>query len=521
MLLIVIFATGKGFEFSSSEEEEKDEVAVEIYGDPPLVDSELMRYNFFNAQRVYMSSENLVEDGVLTRGFFQLLFEKVKHITINSRSGKIRGNLRSIGPEAFQNFPNLIHLEVLFEHVEELHKDSLISNKKLRKISFKDNEISTLPETLLKYSPDLKEIDFSFNRIEVIPNNFFKSLANLSRVDFKQNRLMKFEKNWLNMCRLLKKIDFSDNQIRVETMETDAFGDPGGIEYLNFAHNEIQAIDVEFFNGFENLEYLNFESNEIGIVHKEWFRNFIILNYINFKDNKINVLEKGHIYMQSNSSGQQIFLDLSENLIQLVESKIFDEFRIFRKIDLSGNEIQQIPENFMRNVSAAYIDLSRNEISSIGKEAFSLRGQVQVQVLDLSWNEIDLLDSGWFGAEDQKIYSDLILNLNNNVIKVVPENFFQNFHPATINLADNQIEKITTSFDWVSSIDLKNNKIKSISPDSFAKIGYRMIRIDLQNNVCFNEMLDMKEVWNGKMVRYCSEVCEDECFNIKMISIWN
>jgi Leucine-rich repeat (LRR) protein len=296
------------------------------------------------------------------------------------------------------------------------------------------------------------------------------------------------------------------------------FGVSGKIKILNFGHNKIRGIEERFFDELISLEYLNFQGNEIEVVYKDWFKNCGNLKYVNFKDNLVRSLEKGHFLWASDSRIQQIFLDFSGNKILDIESQMFDESITFQKIDISGNEMQWIPKDFMRNISAAYVDLSRNNISVIEKEAFNFNALIQV--LDLSYNQLEHLNSGWFKIEDPKIYSDLILNLNNNQIKDIPDDFFKDFHPATINLAHNQIEEIWTVFDSVSSINLSNNKIKEISPESFTRIGYRIIRIDLENNVCFNETLNLDGIWSGKTMEFCSKLCVAQCFNVKMISFW-
>lgn len=134
-------------------------------------------------------------------------------------------------------------------------------------------------------------------------------------------------------------------------------------------------------------------------------------------------------------------LNLLNNKIKEFPANVFVGFTALQKLDLSHNACQTLPESFADLKSLMFLNLSNNKIEIIRPNGFTTL--TNLQTLDLSHNQIKKLSASSFcGLNELKE-----LYLNNNHIHKLPASLVNNLKKLTrITLENNQIEKTPVSF---------------------------------------------------------------------------
>lgn len=138
-------------------------------------------------------------------------------------------------------------------------------------------------------------------------------------------------------------------------------------------------------------------------------------------------------------------LNLSDNLISLVNGSVFSKLRYLETLDLSRNSIQKLVEGFS-GLPLAEVDLSHNRIQEINLHAFHVQDHGRPLSVDLSYN---LLTSVIRSKPSQPLNIQS-LNLAGHELTCVP------------NLQDVSLHFLT----------LDENSISVVSEQSFAGLKH-------------------------------------------------
>ncbi len=133
-------------------------------------------------------------------------------------------------------------------------------------------------------------------------------------------------------------------------------------------------------------------------------------------------------------------------------------------ISLNNKGLTTIPDNaFSSFHSLQNIDLSQNLIDTLGSQAF--HGLTNLVHLDLSHNQIPSFN----GLPFADLINLRTLSLTHNKIKVLPANIF---HNVSSNL----------EYGWGIHLDLSNNEICIVHPDTFGNTYFYVDILNLDNN---------------------------------------
>jgi hypothetical protein len=147
------------------------------------------------------------------------------------------------------------------------------------------------------------------------------------------------------------------------------------------------------------------------------------------------------------------------------------------------------------------LDLSENKIKSIAPDSFS--GMTNLEELNLSWNEIAVID--------EKLFSGLVklreLKLEGNKIKWLSRNSFRGLASLTLLWFNkNEIEIIDEALfqdlESLKQLCLSENRMTSLPAFVFNPLrsrlewlGFRACRIETVNEALFNGLSQLKELY--------------------------
>ncbi|XP_074596656.1 uncharacterized protein LOC141851766 [Brevipalpus obovatus] len=237
-----------------------------------------------------------------------------------------------------------------------------------------------------------------------------------------------------------------------------------GIHVLNLDESRIKFIDPPIMNRYWNLTTLSLKYNLISSINNETFselsrlrRLYLIGNQITHVDEHAftHLLELEYLELQNNHlthiDASKLFqgllnlksLYLSDNKLKNIGK--FTELPSLAWIDLAGNKLTKITDNFTNLHGIETLILGQNRITQISRDAFTFK--MELVELDFSFNLIRKLDPLIF----EGLYSLRKLNMSYNLVQDLPRNIF-------------------SPLNKLESLDLSGINIHNIHPDHFSKL---------------------------------------------------
>lgn len=392
--------------------------------------------------------------------------------------------LNFITPVIFENYHNLV--DVKFEDVflEKIENDTFKNCDKLILLSLERNNLSEIPENALKSCDKIEKINLSKNRINLINPEAFHGLENLMELNLEENKINRDQVGFAEIPRL-KILNLKSNNL------------------VNPRNNLIHNL---------NLRELSIAFNEMADIPDDFFKNSKKLTKLFLNDNQLDFLLKIPFYSLENLE----ILDLKNNKISSIQSNLFSNLTKLTKLHLENNLIQEIVDNAFDNLgNLITLTLSHNEFKARNRNPrMSLRSLVNLEILDLSHNEIDQLDENFDITSCTKLkeinFSHNLINLFhenvlrsmenlekislafNNLTLIFNSTFSQNIKLKDIDLSNNRIRRVETvlfqNLSALEKLNLSNNAIMQISPDfqTLLENSLITINVDLTNNNCIN-----------------------------------
>ncbi len=327
-----------------------------------------------NAIYITNSKENGFEN--LEQNLFEYSFPKIIYFTIGEC--KItRGSLKTVGPDALKNLPNLIEAEIILNKVDSISPTAFKTNKKLKKISITDNFLTALDSAIFQGLTALRVIKVAANKIENLPETIFQGLDNLLVANFQQNKLKSLPGKLFVGLKNLTIINFSRN--RLEELPVNLFQDLEKLQKVDFSYNALKVIAGDFLKSNKLLKDANFSSNQISVIDPTAFKT-------------LNSLASG---------------DFQRNLL----TKIDEVFvRKFNKTNLSYNKISEIPES-LKNQDRFILDHQNS-------------ADIKTYDVTTEWAECpDIDDEKYIESEDSGLIGTTF-----GTIAQVPKVFHHEFH---------------------------------------------------------------------------------------------
>jgi len=315
--------------------------------------------------------------------------------------------------------------------------DSIGDLQSLIKLSLEGNKLTNLPSSLGKLNK-IQHLSFSENELKEIPE-FFKNFKQLRYLEFDRNLLTEMPEGLRGLKNLFL-LDLSQNKI--DTIP-DWISELTGLGGLNVSQNNIKSLPPSFCH-LKKMRHLSISQNRISSLPDD-FSELIDLERFYASDNllarlpnRFESLEKIKSLSLS-SNGFTSFpsaLTKLKNLEELIISaneiviipKEISNLQNLETLHIWGNLIYSLPEEIGELKKLKRLDVANNHLRVLPR-TFKL---LELQHLDLSINELEELPD-YFAELGELAY----LNVERNDLYDLPESLLKLSKLAYINLRDN------------------------------------------------------------------------------------
>ena len=156
------------------------------------------------------------------------------------------------------------------------------------------------------------------------------------------------------------------------------------LQVLTLEGMNIVSINPNTFANLDNLITINLSRNRIVRISRNTFHNLRGLRTLNLSYNRIvNIESQAFAYLPAL---EQIFLNF--NVLVTLEENSFMELRNLRKINLNQNELRNIinVSTFRGVPRLTEINLSRNPVATIRRDAFNINHSCLIRIDDREFN---------------------------------------------------------------------------------------------------------------------------------------
>lgn len=356
---------------------------------------------------------------------------------------------------------SLINLDLSFNRISFILKDSFSTLKQLTELKFSHNALHTLSTGLLTANTKLEIADLSYNNISSIGKVVF-FLHSLKNLNMQNNNLELID---FTLPFSLTYLDLRSNRIR--NIKNDVFLGLNNLNTLKLNNNLLETVLSDLFKPLENLNEIDLQHNNLSFLANELFALNGNLKLVNFAENNISAVDQSAFVSQS-----IVYLNLTCNKIHCV--------------------------NFTLPKSLLFLDLSSNSIGQISK--FSFLNTTNLQEIHLNKNTLKDLPSKLFETLNNVTY----INLQDNKITVLPDKLFgsnTSFSNLTLNLSNNSISSLneeTLPAHGITYLHMQHNELRKISyklPTSLVHLNLSSNLISTMENDPFNGITSLKSLW--------------------------
>lgn len=421
-------------------------------------------------------------------------------------------NISRIRSSDFKNLQLLENLDLKNNNIFRVDEGAFAHLIFLKRLSLSRNKLSKLDTGLFDGLKNLTELRVSGNRITAVTPRALKALESLIFLDISNNKLD--EKTWIqlvlqlpnlqelvmaknkmrafqwenptNTSLQLKYLDLSSNPIKTFKIAADILPN---LTWLNLRGTFSQHIiwDVRtFLRGVSTLDIstlrlglgevmsllASFNSsltalrmNQVSCCAAELINascSIPTLSKLQLRDNKFKSINSGMFHL----CGEVTELDLANNKIDSIDPDAFRSMSKLKILTLSGNNLQSVQAATRNLTTLVELDLSKNKISALGCEDFTLL--TKLRQLNLYSNLISTLPDCTF----KDLIRLQVLKLQNNSIHALNKAFKK--HLPNLQKLHLNSNKLTTikygdfrGLQSLQNLSLHSNQIKKLENGSF------------------------------------------------------
>ncbi|KAI8436276.1 hypothetical protein MSG28_004321 [Choristoneura fumiferana] len=224
----------------------------------------------------------------------------------------------------------------------------------LKKLSFAQNDITEITPDLFTKIHALEDLDLSYNKLADFNSMDFKSLNHVRRLNLQSNQLKKIPVRALQPMTALEDLDLGKNGIFDVLLQRVDGDTMKGLKRLNLNGNRIRAVMKDSFPANNSIELLDMSNNIIEIIEPEAFATCTSLRELNLAQNNITftfalpptlqiaMLKLNTLYHWPTFPAGITYIDLSYNRLSELYDEIEARFDNLEVLNIAGNQINDL-----------------------------------------------------------------------------------------------------------------------------------------------------------------------------------
>ncbi|KAF5284913.1 hypothetical protein FQA39_LY16868 [Lamprigera yunnana] len=169
--------------------------------------------------------------------------------------------IKQITPETLQAVPKLKNLRLAGNKLT-LANDTFANCPQLLHLDLSDNNIDNLPADVFKPLQNLNVLHFCRNNVETLTSDSFADMAGLKFLYLQNNNIKTIEPGAFKTLESLLELYLDDN--KVTTLETGCFEGLNAMCTLQVENNCIENLNAEIFSELPALKFASFEGNPLS-----------------------------------------------------------------------------------------------------------------------------------------------------------------------------------------------------------------------------------------------------------------
>ncbi|XP_067416698.1 LOW QUALITY PROTEIN: podocan-like protein 1 [Emydura macquarii macquarii] len=329
----------------------------------------------------------------------------------------------------------------------DLHVFPSNISKAVQHLSLQNNRLRELPYDELARLSSLKTLNLHNNHIisEGLPDEAFESLESLQYIYLANNKLTVAPQILSSTVRI---VDLAANMLTEVYPLT--FGQKANLRSVYLHNNQLTNTGLPYnaFNGSDAVSTMILSSNQLSYLPQNLPPALVRLH---LQNNLISRIPRGAL--SSHWKLRELYLQNNNLSNEGIEPSTFSKLRGLEYLDLSNNNLTEIPANFPPGI--LILHLGKNRISSLPQDSLSRVRSLQYL----------LLQSNRLTAAG--VHPDAFLKL-------------RNLH--TLHLYNNRLERVPPGLPRrVRSLMLLHNQISHVGLHDFAST-YLLTELNLSYN---------------------------------------
>ncbi|XP_073988034.1 chaoptin-like isoform X2 [Rhodnius prolixus] len=323
-------------------------------------------------------------------------FEAIHHTLIKVYLGY--NHISKLDEAAFGELASLQALALQHNSIVTLRKRGFAGLGNLQILDISHNHIEQLHMEQFKTLPHLRIIDLSFNHLRSIPRDAFQN-TKLERVDLSNNEFVVVPSGALGEVGFtLRLLDMSYNQI--EHVDATMFPETPLLTGLNLCYNKLANLADNVFDPLTGLLRLELCGNKLRTNYKTLLNRLSSLRELNL----------GEVGLRSLPALPQlrhlVTLNLSSNALTDLSSGALMSITNLRTLLVSKCRLAAVPQVWTRLPLLRHLELTYNPLRVLTKSSF--RGLDRLEFLDItSLDKLERFDldalSGLYSLRSLKV----------------------------------------------------------------------------------------------------------------------
>ncbi|XP_038211932.1 toll-like receptor 3 [Zerene cesonia] len=248
----------------------------------------------------------------------------------------------------------------------------------LKILSFSQNDLAELTPDLFTNVENLEDLDLSYNKLISVNYLDFKYLRQIKKLNLQNNLLKKFPLEALQSMSVLEDLDLGKNSIFDVLLRRSKSDALKGVKRLSLNGNRIRSIVKDSFPDDNSIEFLDLSNNIIEVVETEAFLTCTNLRELNLGQNNITfpfaipptlqiaILKINTLYHWPIFPSGITYIDLSYNRLSSLYDENNVEFDNLEVLNIGGNQIKDF--DLQKKLPKLFsLDLSYNTIVEVPK----------------------------------------------------------------------------------------------------------------------------------------------------------